>query len=176
MDEKEKVEEIKDELEEMESNSEVVEGQEEIQQEMDESNQQIEKLKDSFARLQADFTNYKRRQEKEKQDIYKYASEGLVVKLLSVMDNFDRALKDADEEDTLTKGIIMIRSELENILTQEGVEEIVSDNEKFDANLHHAVFMEENDEVESEYIIETFQKGYKLKDKVIRPAMVKVSK
>lgn len=176
MDEKEKVEEIKDELEDIESNSEVLEEQEEIQQEINESNQQFEKLKDSFARLQADFTNYKRRQEKEKQDIYKYASETLVVKLLSVMDNFERALKDANEDDTFTKGIVMIKEELSNILTQEGVEEILSDNEKFDANLHHAVFMEDNDEVESEHIIETFQKGYKLKDKVIRPAMVKVSK
>ena len=179
MDEKEKVEDIKDNIEDNieEKDEDIVEeNSEEITKETEQVNEQFEKLKDSFTRLQADFTNYKRRQEKEKSDIYKYASEGLVVKLLSVMDNLDRALKDADEEDTLTKGIIMIRSELENILTQEGVEEIISDNEKFDANLHHAVFMEENDEVESEHIIETFQKGYKLKDKVIRPAMVKVSK
>ncbi len=179
MDEKEKIEDINDKTKDVveEKNEEIVkENSEEITKDTEQVNEQFEKLKDSFTRLQADFTNYKRRQEKEKSDIYKYASEGLVIKLLSVMDNFDRALKGADKEDTLTKGIVMIKSELENILTQEGVEEIVSDNEKFDANLHHAVFMEENDEVESEHIIETFQKGYKLKDKVIRPAMVKVSK
>lgn len=135
-----------------------------------------EKLRDAFQRLQADFANYKRRQEKEKQDIYKYASESLITKLLSVLDNFDRALEGADNEDAFVQGVILIKNELNNILENEGLEEIKSNNEPFDANLHHAVFMEENGEIPSEHIIETFQKGYKLKDKVIRPAMVKVSK
>lgn len=148
-------------------------------EETEESNDENSKLKDSLLRLQADFTNYKRRVEKEKIDIYKYAAESVITKLLPVLDNFDRAFKEVqeeDKEDAFTKGIELIKQDLDKILTQEGLEEIESDNQKFDANLHHAVFMEENDEVESEHIIETFQKGYKLKDKVIRPAMVKVSK
>ena len=149
---------------------------EEIEDEETKENSDYERLKDSFQRLQADFTNYKRRQENEKQEIYKYASESLITKLLSVKDNFDRALEDVNEEDPFVEGVKLIRDEFNNILESEGLEEIESDNEKFDANLHHAVFMEENEDVDSEHIIETFQKGYKLKDKVIRPAMVKVSK
>lgn len=153
------------------------EAQEESKEEIkDDVSKDLEKLKDSFARLQAEFANYKRRNEKEKQDIYKYASEGLIVKLLNISDNFERALKDVDEENSFVQGVKMIKSELDTVLTQEGVEEIESDNQPFDANLHHAVFAEESDEVEEDHVLETFQKGYKLKDKVIRPAMVKVSK
>lgn len=161
--------------EDMES-TEVEDDIEEIEDEETKENSDYERLKDSFQRLQADFTNYKRRQENEKQEIYKYASESLITKLLSVKDNFDRALEDVNEEDPFVEGVKLIRDEFNNILESEGLEEIESDNEKFDANLHHAVFMEENEDVDSEHIIETFQKGYKLKDKVIRPAMVKVSK
>lgn len=144
----------------------------------DESNEnkEIEKLRDSLQRLQADFTNYRNRQEKEKKDIYKYASESLITKLLSVIDNLERALKEVQEESPFTKGIELVRDDLMNILKNEGLEMIDSDGQLFDANLHHAVFMEESKEVESEHIIETFQKGYTLNSKVIRPAMVKVSK
>lgn len=144
----------------------------------DESNEnkEIEKLRDSLQRLQADFTNYRNRQEKEKKDIYKYASENLIIKLLSVIDNLERALKEAQEESPFTKGIELVRDDLMNILKNEGLEMIDSDGQLFDANLHHAVFMEESEKVESEHIIETFQKGYTLNNKVIRPAMVKVSK
>jgi len=143
------------------------------------SNDETARLKDSLLRLQADFTNYKRRVENEKADIYKYAAESVITKLLPVLDNFDRAFKEVqeeDKEDAFTKGVELIRQDLDKILVQEGLEVIEADNQKFDANLHHAVFMEESKDVESEHIIETFQKGYKLKDKVIRPAMVKVAK
>lgn len=145
----------------------------------DKSTDENARLKDSLLRLQADFTNYKRRVENEKADIYKYAAESVITKLLPVLDNFDRAFKEVqeeDKEDAFTKGVELIRQDLDKILVQEGLEVIEADNQKFDANLHHAVFMEESKDVESEHIIETFQKGYKLKDKVIRPAMVKVAK
>ena len=165
--------------EESSKNSEEEIKEESSSNENEESVGENAKLKDSLLRLQADFSNYKRRVEKEKADIHKYAAESIITKLLPVLDNFDRAFKEVqeeDKEDAFTKGIELIRQDLDKILVQEGLEVIESDNQKFDANLHHAVFMEENDEVESEHIIETFQKGYKLKDKVIRPAMVKVSR
>lgn len=148
---------------------------EEVQEEVKKENQEVERIRDSYLRLQADFTNYRNRQEKEKQDIYKYASEKLVTKLLTVVDNLDRALNEVKEKDAFTEGIELVREDLLNILKQEGLEEIQSDGELFDANKHHAVFMEESDSVESGHIIETFQKGYTLNEKVIRPAMVKVS-
>lgn len=150
-----------------------------LEQEIEETknqNEDFEKLKDQFLRLQADFTNYKRRQEKEKQDIYKYASEKLVTKLLYVLDNLDRALAEVKEHDAFSEGIELVRKEFTDILKQEGLEEIESDGQPFDANLHHAVLAEDSEEFPAEHIIETLQKGYKLKDKVIRPAMVKVSR
>ncbi|QUY65180.1 nucleotide exchange factor GrpE [Helcococcus kunzii] len=179
--EKESEEEVAEETknEESSKNSEEEIKEESSSNENEESVDENAKLKDSLLRLQADFSNYKRRVEKEKADIHKYAAESIITKLLPVLDNFDRAFKEVQEEDkddAFTKGIELIRQDLDKILVQEGLEVIESDNQKFDANLHHAVFMEENDEVESEHIIETFQKGYKLKDKVIRPAMVKVSR
>lgn len=171
---------LKEETEDVKENPEVKAENEEVESSESETDiDENSRLKDSLLRLQADFTNYKRRVENEKADIYKYAAESVVTKLLPVLDNFDRAFKEVqeeDKEDAFTKGIELIRQDLDKILVQEGLEVIESDNQKFDANLHHAVFMEENKEVESEHIIETFQKGYKLKDKVIRPAMVKVSK
>lgn len=135
-------------------------------------NEYIEK----YQRLMADFANYKQREEKSKADFKKFASSSLIEKLLPVLDNFDRALKDKDPEDPFVKGVIMTKDELVKTLKNEGLEEILSDGEKFDHNLHHAVMTEESDEVEEDYIIETFQKGYTLNGKVLRPAMVKVSK
>ena len=175
MDEKEKKLDDTDETAEEkveETQDEIVE---EVIEEISEENQEVEKIKDSYLRLQADFTNYRNRQEKEKQDIYKYASEKLVTKLLTVVDNLDRALNEEMDKDAFAEGIELVREDLLNILKQEGVEEIQSDGEVFDANKHHAVFMEESDSVESGRIIETFQKGYTLNGKVIRPSMVKVS-
>ena len=131
---------------------------------------------EKYQRLMADFANYKQREEKSKADFKKFASSSLVEKLLPVLDNFDRALKDKDPEDPFVKGVIMTRDELIKILKNEGLEEIASDGEKFDHNLHHAVMTEESETVKEDYIIETFQKGYRLNGKILRPAMVKVSK
>lgn len=133
-------------------------------------------FKDKYQRLLADFTNYKQREEASKADFKKYACSNLVEKLLPVLDNFDRALAGQDESNPLVQGIVMTRNEMLNILEKEGLEIIPSDGEVFDYNVHQAVLSEESDEVESDHIIETFQKGYKLNDRVIRPAMVKVAK
>ena len=171
----EEVEDIKDIEEEIaeEVDEEVVDA-EIVDDEKDSSanNEYIEK----YQRLMADFANYKQREEKAKADFKKFASSSLVEKLLPVLDNFDRALKDKDPEDPFVKGVIMTRDELLKTLKNEGLEEIASDGEKFDHNLHHAVMTEESDTVEEDYIIETFQKGYTLNGRVLRPAMVKVSK
>ena len=85
-------------------------------------------------------------------------------------------MEKADEDDAFVEGVIMTRKELMKILENEGLEEIESDGCEFDHNIHQAVLAEENDEVEENHIIETFQKGYKLNGRVLRPAMVKVSK
>ena len=174
----EEVEDIKDE--DIENVEEIEEDEEEIidaeivddEKESSDNNEYIEK----YQRLMADFANYKQREEKSKADFKKFASSSLIEKLLPVLDNFDRALKDKDPEDPFVKGVIMTRDELVKTLKNEGLEEILSDGEKFDHNLHHAVMTESSDTVKEDYIIETFQKGYTLNGKVLRPAMVKVSK
>lgn len=174
--ENEEIEEIEDTNEEaQESDEEIIDAEivdEENEAVLTNDNEYIEK----YQRLMADFANYKQREEKSKADFKKFASSSLVEKLLPVLDNFDRALKDKDPEDPFVKGVIMTRDELIKILKNEGLEEIASDGEKFDHNLHHAVMTEESETVEEDYIIETFQKGYTLNGRVLRPAMVKVSK
>ncbi|WP_296111998.1 nucleotide exchange factor GrpE [uncultured Anaerococcus sp.] len=166
-------EDIKDIEEDNEEDEEIIDA--EIVDDNDGSSSDKEYM-EKYQRLMADFANYKQREEKTKADFKKYASSSLVEKLLPVLDNFDRALKDKNPEDAFVKGVVMTRDELIKILKNEGLEEILSDGEEFDHNLHHAVMTEESDTVEEDHIIETFQKGYTLNGRVLRPAMVKVSK
>ncbi len=138
--------------------------------------EEVNEYQERYQRLLADFENYKKREEASKADFKKFAQSSLIEKLLPVIDNLDRALAKADEDDAFVEGVIMTRKELMKVLENEGLEEIESDGCEFDHNIHQAVLAEENDEVEENHIIETFQKGYKLNGRVLRPAMVKVSK
>lgn len=137
---------------------------------------EVNEYQERYQRLLADFDNYKKREEANKADFKKFASSSLVEKLLPVIDNLDRALAKADENDAFVEGVVMTRKELLKVLTNEGLEEIPSDGCEFDHNIHQAVLAEDSDEVESNHIIETFQKGYKLNGRLLRPAMVKVAK
>ncbi len=138
-------------------------------------NETNEQLKNSLAILQADFINFKNRISKEKSKSILLANENLILKLLPIVDDLERSLEHNKENDEFSEGIKNILENFLEILKKEGLEEIESNNVLFDHNLHQAILMEENSEVESGYIIETFQKGYKLNNKVIRPSMVKVS-
>ncbi len=135
-----------------------------------------EDLNTKHLRLMADFQNFRRRTEKEKQDIYAYANEKLVSELLNVADNFERALEVSDEErNGFVSGMEMIFKQLMDVLKKAGLEEIDALGKDFDPNLHHAVMTACSDEFESGKVSEVFQKGYMLNKKVIRPSMVKVS-
>lgn len=136
---------------------------------------EVNEYQERYQRLMADFDNYKKREEANKADFKKFASSSLVEKLLPVIDNLDRALAKADENDAFVEGVVMTRKELLKVLENEGLEEIPSDGCEFDHNIHQAVLAEDSDEVESNHIIETFQKGYKLNGRLLRPAMVKVA-
>lgn len=136
---------------------------------------EVNEYQERYQRLLADFDNYKKREEANKADFKKFASSSLVEKLLPVIDNLDRALAKADENDAFVEGVVMTRKELLKVLANEGLEEIPSDGCEFDHNIHQAVLAEDSDEVESNHIIETFQKGYKLNGRLLRPAMVKVA-
>lgn len=133
-------------------------------------------LKEKMLRLQADFENYKRRSQKEKTDIYNRAVEGLLTRLLPVIDNLERAEAAAtDNLDSYREGVDMIFKSLLNVLNTEGLKEIEALGSPFDPNFHHGVAVGEDPELDDQVIMEVFQKGYCFKDKVIRPAMVKVN-
>ena len=135
-----------------------------------------EDLNTKYLRLMADFQNYKKRTEKQKSEIHAYANEKIVLKLIEVMDNFERALgADNSDGDGFRQGIEMIFKQLSDVLADSGVKEIETENAVFDPNFHNAVMMEDTDEVESGMISEVLQKGYTLNGRVIRPAMVKVA-
>lgn len=136
-----------------------------------------EAILNRLVRLQADFENFKKRSQKEKTEMYQFASENFATKLLPVMDNLERAeaaLSDASEEAKgYIDGLEMVFRQLKDVLKEEGLEEIVCEG-PFDPNLHHGVAVGQDDEKDDQEIIDVFQKGYKFKGKVIRPAMVKV--
>lgn len=127
-------------------------------------------------RLQADFINYKKRVEKEKSEIYQYGTEKIALDLLTIIDGLERALSTEDEnrKDGFYEGIQLILKQFIDTLDKHGIKEIEALNKPFDLNLHHAVMKEETD-VESNIVIEVFQKGYTIHNKVLRPTMVKVS-
>ena len=147
--------------------------------EMNDLKTEIDKISDKYVRLNAEFMNYKKRTEKEKADIYKYANEKLFMELLPVMDNFERAMSTIDESQaskSLVDGLQMIKKSLDEFLAKNDVQAIATEGEHFDPELHHAVMTEELGDKEDGIILQEFQKGYKISEKVIRHSMVKVNK
>lgn len=183
-DSQEEKEETKDpdpgrESPESDQEDEVVEA--EIVDEEEDQVVQEEKAEESadrarLIRLQADFENFKKRTEKDRQDTIKYANEKLILKLVDVVDNFHRALEtEREEKDSFYEGMELIFAQLTDVLKEEGLEAIDPTGEAFNPNFHDAVLSEESEEVPSGHVIETMRKGYTLKGRLIRPAMVKVA-
>lgn len=142
--------------------------------------EKINELTDKELRQKAEFINYRKRKDDETARMLKYANEEIVKELLPTLDNFERAIDMDDDnlEDEVSKflsGFKMIYCNLNQVLEKYGVTEIEALNLEFDPNVHQAVLTEKRDGVEAGIVIEVLQKGYKLKDRVIRPAMVKVS-
>ncbi|MDP0488956.1 MAG: nucleotide exchange factor GrpE [Fusobacterium sp. JB021] len=140
---------------------------------------EVEDWKGSYMRKQADFQNFTKRKEKEMDELRKFASEKIIVKLLDGIDNLSRAVetsKQTSDFESLSKGVEMTLNQFKEVLKAEGVEAIETENQEFDPQKHMAVMVEENEEVENNHIIMELQKGYVLKGKVVRPSMVKVCK
>lgn len=135
----------------------------------------LEDYQNRLLRMQADFDNFRRRSKQEREDLVKFASEGLVCKLLPILDNFDRALTAEGDNSNMLAGVQMIHRQLVETLTSEGLEVMATCGCEFDPNLHQAVMMEPSEEVADNHVIAEFQKGYLLRGKVLRPAMVKVA-
>lgn len=131
-------------------------------------------------RVSADFDNYKKQMARERQDTIKFANESLVLRLLPVLDNFEIALNSQNLNnasiDSFRTGVNMIYTQLKNALSEIGLEEINAINQQFDPRLHEAVAEKETSEIPAGVVVEQIRKGYKLNSKLIRPAMVIVSK
>lgn len=128
-------------------------------------------------RIQAEYENYKRRTDKERIAERKYKAESLATELLPVLDNFERALQTevTEENQSFKDGVAMVYNQLTQALEAEGVTQIEALHQPFDPNLHHAVMQDSDDQYDENIVLDELQKGYQLKDKVIRPTMVKVN-
>jgi molecular chaperone GrpE len=132
---------------------------------------------DRAARIQAEFENYRKRSEKQQQEFKEYALAGAMTTLLPILDSLDRALntKAASLED-FHSGIELIDKQFHDALAKLGVQPVSAVGEPFDPNLHQAIQMVDTDEVEDNHVLDELQRGYKLKDRLLRPAMVRVAR
>ena len=141
---------------------------------------ELQEWKNSYTRKLAEFQNFTRRKEAEVSEMKKYASEGIILKVLDNIDNLERAENASAETknfDALVEGVNMILRNLKYMLSEEGVEEIeAGEGVEFNPYEHQAMMTESKEELKDNDIVQVFQKGYKLKGKIIRPAMVTVNK
>ena len=162
---------------------------EELEKELAQKDEEIEKLQNDLEkseaetqeyislsqRLQADFENFKKKQEKRNKDLIKFANENVIKSFLDCYEDFGRALETENDED-LRKGVELIYNKFSDVLEKEGVSEIPAKGEKFDLNKHEALMVQESDDVENGYVIEELMKGYMYKDKVLKYSKVIVCK
>ncbi|MBR3523648.1 MAG: nucleotide exchange factor GrpE [Bacilli bacterium] len=146
---------------------------------LNEAYNKISELEDKLIRQNADMVNYRKRKEEEINKMLKFANEDIIKELLPIIDNFERAINNTENltetEQKYLDGFKMIYCSIVNILEKNEVKPIDGANKPFDPTYHNAIMLEKNDNFESGMVIEVLQKGYLYKDKVIRPAMVKVS-
>jgi molecular chaperone GrpE len=139
------------------------------------ADEEVRKAQDRYVRTLADFENYRKRADREKDDFRKYAIANLLRDLLPVLDNFDRALEHAEEGDDFHKGVLLIYKNLWDVLSKAGLKPIDQTGVRFDPNIHEAVISEEDPSVPSHTVTAVLQKGYFLHDRLLRPALVKVA-
>ena len=147
-----------------------------MEEKLEEAQKQAKDNLDKYIRQLAEFENFRKRSNSEKTAMYSNGVRDTVEKLLPVSDNFERAVEAADDkEDPMYKGVEMILKQFMEILENLGVKEIPSKGEPFDPNVHSAVMHIDDESCDENVVVEVFQKGYTLGDKVIRPSMVKVA-
>lgn len=140
---------------------------------------ELQETKDKYLRLYAEFENYRRRVQKDKEELMKYGTEPLISELLTVVDNLEMALEHASKEsnlESLLKGVEITLKEFRKVLNKFGVKEIEALGKPFDPSVHHAMSQVVRDDVADKTVVEEYRKGYKLNDRVIRPSLVAVSK
>ena len=171
------------ETENLDTDSENTETAEENTEEISRDNknewqEKYEKLSNQYIRLAADFDNFRKRQMQERESLLKYGAENTVSKLLEVIDNFDRGMKaieTVDDCDKVKECYNLAYKNFNDVLNKIGLEVIKAEGEEFDPNLHEAVMQTPTSEKPENTVIAELQKGYKLGDKVLRPALVNVA-
>lgn len=138
--------------------------------------QERDSLLDRAARLQAEFDNARRRSLREQQEFKEYALADALKSLLPILDSLDRAVQTSAGAEDLKAGVQLIDKQFHDALAKLGVEPVPARGEVFDPNLHQAVQMVETDEAEDNHVIDELQRGYKLKERLLRPAMVRVAR
>ena len=165
----------KEEEKDTESVEEPVDETEVLKQKIEELEKNVAILKNEYARAYADTENTRKRLNKEFEQLSKYQIQNFALKVLPVLDDCERALSHETNDEAYRKGVEMIYNKLKNALSEEGVVEIDALNQPFDGNWHQALLSEAKEGVEPGIVIEVLQKGYKLKDRILRAALVKVS-
>lgn len=171
---KEESEEIKDEDKTSSSTEEETKEENKIA----ELEKEVAELKDRFLRKAAEFENYKRRNENDQLNLIKYAAESFIIKLLPVIDDFERSLEHIDtakSNEALKEGIKLVYDKLMKVLDDQGVKKIDSVGKPFDVHYHEALLQRKDDKVEPHTVLEEVEKGYLYKDRVIRHSKVIVS-
>ncbi|HEB2144769.1 TPA: nucleotide exchange factor GrpE [Staphylococcus aureus] len=169
---------LQDEAIEETSDENVIEEIDPKDQKINELQQLADENEEKYLRLYAEFENYKRRIQKENEINKTYQAQRVLTDILPSIDNIERALQIEGDDETfksLQKGVQMVHESLINALKDNGLEVIKTEGEAFDPNIHQAVVQDDNPDFESGEITQELQKGYKLKDRVLRPSMVKVN-
>ena len=141
--------------------------------------EELQIYQDKYIRLAAEFENYKRRAQRDQSDAIRYSNESLLKNLLSTLDNLERAIqcgKDAGATGSLLEGVELTHKQFLETVGKLGVRQVSSTGSLFDPNMHQAVAQVESETVEPNMVVEEFQKGYFLHDRILRPAMVTVAK
>lgn len=144
--------------------------------EVDKLRAERDSLLDRLARTQAEFDNARKRAAKEQQDFRDYALVDTIKAIIPVLDSFDRALQSSPEKSEFHSGVELIHKQFLDALAKLGVRQISAKGEQFDPRYHEAIEMVDRDDVEDHQVLDELQRGYKLKDRLLRPAMVKVAR
>ncbi len=180
-------EEISEKMEELSQEEQKLQNEESVNEEEEKSvedriielEDEALQLKDQLLRKQADFENFKKRINKDKEDSIKYANQMILLDMVEIIDDFERAIKSSEESkdfDTFHRGIVMIENQLVSMLDKKwGLSRFNSLGELFDPEKHQAIAMEESSDCDDPKVIEDYQKGYFFHERVLRPAKVKVT-
>jgi molecular chaperone GrpE len=175
---KEEINDANEETAQPEETDITTEDSEEVQEDKEDLKQLLDEANDKYVRLYADFVNYKKIADRNKEELLKYANEEIITDILTVIDHLELALHHSSEGETsssLAEGVNLTLKELKNVLEKHGLITIDALGKSFDPAVHHAISQIESEDAEENTIVKEFRKGYMLKERVLRAAMVGVS-